>query len=149
MARGTLYGISCNREDAECFSPVDVYDHAGHDFDYINDGDSPECVVSLVERLESLGAEIGKEEGVYFIIIDEETKRHYFVERLIAFKKRAAEISLDEFALDDPYDLRWMVDNTNSDAAYSYDYGFCTMDQWIRSAAINEKYYLAHAYCMH
>ena len=56
MARGTLYGISCNREDAECFSPVDVYDHAGHDFDYINDGDSPECVVSLVERLESLGA---------------------------------------------------------------------------------------------
>ena len=154
MARGFIFGVSCNKDEAMAFEASDVYDLAGPEFDWVSDENNPDAVRELADRFRQLPGvtvlvETDDEDGepIFVITFTDEAKRAYFQARLVELKACVYNLTLDEFALSDPYELRWLVNNTYADAVFC-DF-FMTMDSFIREAVVGEPYYLKYAYLMH
>ena len=153
MARGTCYGISRVKENALSFEPSDIYDLAGDEFDYVGEENLDDDIRGLMKWLEDKGTDVQLNfedgEAIFSIKISDDVKRNCFRSQYEEFKKKAAAVTLDDFALRDPYQLRNLVEDVFSDAVYSYEMGFLTLDRWIREAECGKTYYLAKAYLIH
>lgn len=110
-------------------------------------------VLALLDLLSECGADTGTaiyiEEEVpndtYFFTITSEVKQQYFRERWKAAHQAVEELQLGEFATVRTERLLSLLDDRYGNASYSSERGFCTMDDFIRSANIGATYYVASA----
>lgn len=84
---------------------------------------------------------------MWYFSINEDVKRNWFKSKFEDFKKRVSDLTLDQFSTEDPYEIRWLLNDTYNDAVFG-DLGFQTMDAFIRKAPC-DTYYVSHAYLMH
>ena len=153
MSRGTCYGIMQSVDDALSFDPYSIMDLAGNEFDYVGEDNSPDDIEYLVNWLKNNGANVFVSlvdgEQVFSFEMTEDIKRNCFRSQYEEFKKMAEAITLDEFALKDPYKLRQLVEDPFSDAVYSYSMGFQPIDRWLRESGVGITYYFARAFLIH
>lgn len=157
MARGYCYGISTDKAEAVCFSDGDIEELDGIEFDYckpISEEEVNTAVSDLLEMLKKHGAKVEETmddesgEPVFSFVLTNDVKKFYFKNQFHSFKKAAAEITLDKFATEDPYQLRWLINASYTDAAYSYSEGFNSLDQFMRQALVDTAYYVKNAVYM-
>ena len=60
----------------------------------------------LLEEMQELGAVVGKEDDIPYIIFTKECKENYFRDRFAKVKKMVADMDLDEFSNSDLFTLR-------------------------------------------
>ena len=83
-----------------------------------------------------------------YFVVDDHSKKDYFQQVYSEFKKKSADLTLDDFI--DGYtnwSLRVLLDDNYGDAVTSSINEFETMDNFMRSA--KGKYYIGSVFLMH
>ena len=128
MARGTMYELQREK-------------------DFLNQLQEEEkttegaaCI--LLEEMQELGAVVGKEDDIPYIIFTKECKENYFRDRFTKVKKMVADMDLDEFSNSDLFTLRDTIQDNWGDMAY--EDSMIPFDQFIRTAIPDAKYYIGN-----
>jgi len=158
MARGYCYEICSNLDEIGNLSESDLYEYAGHEFDFASDlasEDSIEETTNFAEMLKNCGAEVidvanDNGDNAYRVVFAEDTKLKYFSQRFASLKKLAAEITAEQFSEDSTelYDLRQAITNTCGDMVY-FDGCLYNLDTFIRHAVVGKEYYIGNAALIH
>lgn len=100
------------------------------------------AVCILLEEMQELGAVVGKEDDIPYIIFTKECKENYFRDRFAKVKKMVADMDLDEFSNSDLFTLR---DTIQDDWGHmAYEDSMIPFDQFIRTAICDTKYYIGN-----
>ena len=153
MGRGFMYGIAETKEGALAVSSSDLWDRAGYDFDWIEDNNDVESIRCLMRKLKKLGATIGRRykkgcDPIFWFTLPEGFKQKYFKPQFEKFKEAANKLTLDEYAAADPYEVRWLLNDSYSDAVYDGD-EFKSLDDFVRYAVTGQRYWVTKSYYMH
>lgn len=105
------------------------------------------AVCILLEEMQELGAVVGKEDDIPYIIFTKECKKNYFRDRFTKVKKMVADMDLDEFSNSDLFTLRDTIQDNWGDMAYE-DF-MIPFDQFIRTAIPDAKYYIGNIIHLH
>lgn len=105
------------------------------------------AVCILLEEMQELGAVVGKEDDIPYIIFTKECKENYFRDRFAKVKKMVADMDLDEFSNSDLFTLRDTIQNNWGDMAY--EDSMIPFDQFIRTAIPDAKYYIGNIIHLH
>lgn len=101
----------------------------------------------LLEEMQELGAVVGKEDDIPYIIFTKECKENYFRDRFTKVKKMVADMDLDEFSNSDLFTLRDTIQDNWGDMAY--EDSMIPFDQFIRTAIPDAKYYIGNIIHLH
>ena len=101
----------------------------------------------LLEEMQELGAVVGKEDDIPYIIFTKECKENYFRDRFAKVKKMVADMDLDEFSNSDLSTLRDTIQDSWGDMAY--EDSMIPFDQFIRTAIPDAKYYIGNIIYLH
>lgn len=153
MARGYIFEI--DSDPHEIFTACDAYfnDYIGFEFDYATKVENPSSeITSFLEDLNRSGMETGYERVnnrvIPYFVVDDHCKKNYFQQAYTEFKKKSANLTLDDFL--DGYtnwSLRMLLDDNYGDAVTSPINEFETLDNFMRSA--RGKYYIGSVFLMH
>ena len=150
MARGVCYCVANSAESAADIDFDNVTASVSDDeTDYFYEENDEEAVANLLACLQNHGAIIGEEDGVKYFMVNDQMKRNFFFKNYEEFLCRSRTLTIDEFALDDPYKLKMLIDDPFSDGVYDPSEGFRTLDKYIRLTEPGKKYFIKNAYCMH
>ena len=105
------------------------------------------AVCILLEEMQELGAVVGKEDDIPYIIFTKECKKNYFRDRFTKVKKMVADMDLDEFSNSDLFTLRDTIQDNWGDMAY--EDSMIPFDQFIRTAIPDAKYYIGNIIHLH
>ena len=105
------------------------------------------AVCILLEEMQELGAVVGKEDYIPYIIFTKECKENYFRDRFTKVKKMVADMDLDEFSNSNLFALRDTIQDNWGDMAY--EDSMIPFDQFIRTAIPDAKYYIGNIIYLH
>jgi hypothetical protein len=79
--------------------------------------------------------------AVYSFVMNDDMKRSFFRQRFDTAKELMGRMTLDEFACDDPYKLRYAIYDDYGDVVY-YNCCLYDLDDFIRNAIPGKRYYI-------
>lgn len=150
MARGTMYELQREKDFLNQLQEEELYEHLPDIAEFVKTEKNKEgAVCILLEEMQELGAVVGKEDDIPYIIFTKECKENYFRDRFAKVKKMVADMDLDEFSNSDLFTLRDTIQDNWGDMAYedsmipfaasrSYRYG---LYQTARKSRYNQNIY--------
>ena len=149
MARGTMYELQRTKELLNDLQEYQLYDHLPDIAEYVETVKNREEEKEyLLEDMKDLGAVVGSEEGIDYIIFTKDCKENYFRERFLKVKKMVGDMSLEEFSSSDLCTLRDTIQDDWGDMVYKEDF-MMPFDQFIRTADADVKYYIGNMIYLH
>ena len=107
MARGTMYELQREKDFLNQLQEEELYEHLPDIAEFVKTEKNKEgAVCILLEEMQELGAVVGKEDDIPYIIFTKECKENYFRDRFAKVKKMVADMDLDEFSNSDLFTLR-------------------------------------------
>ena len=107
MARGTMYELQREKDFLNQLQEEELYEHLPDIAEFAKTEKNKEgAVCILLEEMQELGAVVGKEDDISYIIFTKECKENYFRDRFAKVKKIVADVDLDEFSNSDLFTLR-------------------------------------------
>lgn len=149
MGRGNIYELSQNPDELFNATEYVFNDYAGIEFDYCTTSSDPhKDIAYILDEFKDLGAEIGYEDDIPFIVIDNKVKEAYFKASFDEFKQKATAMTMEDFLNESSvWQLRTLLDDGFSDAVTTPFDEFNTMDGFMRAAS--GKYYIGNVLYMH
>lgn len=148
MARGTMYELQREKDFLNQLQEEELYEHLPDIAESVKTEKNKEgAVCILLEEMQELGAVVGKEDDIPYIIFTKECKKNYFRDRFTKVKKMVADMDLDEFSNSDLFTLRDTIQNNWGDMAY--EDSMIPFDQFIRTAIPDTKYYIGNIIHLH
>ena len=148
MARGTMYELQREKDFLNQLQEEELYEHLPDIAEFVKTEKNKEgAVCILLEEMQELGAVVGKEDDIPYIIFTKECKEKYFRDRFAKVKKMVADMDLDEFSNSDLFTLRDTIQNNWGDMAY--EDSMIPFDQFIRTAIPDTKYYIGNIIHLH
>lgn len=148
MARGTMYELQREKDFLNQLQEEELYEHLPDIAEFVKTEKNKEgaaCI--LLEEMQELGAVVGKEDDIPYIIFTKECKENYFRDRFTKVKKMVADMDLDEFSNSDLFTLRDTIQDNWGDMAY--EDSMIPFDQFIRTAIPDAKYYIGNIIHLH
>lgn len=119
MARGTMYELQREKDFLNQLQEEELYEHLPDIAEFVKTEKNKEgAVCILLEEMQELGAVVGKEDDIPYIIFTKECKENYFRDRFTKVKKMVADMDLDEFSNSDLFTLRDTIQDNWGDMAY-------------------------------
>ena len=107
MARGTMYELQREKDFLNQLQEEELYEHLPDIAEFVKTEKNKEgAVCILLEEMQELGAVVGKEDDIPYIIFTKECKENYFRDRFAKVKKMVADMDLDEFSNSDLFTLQ-------------------------------------------
>ena len=148
MARGTMYELQREKDFLNQLQEEELYEHLPDIAEFVKTEKNKEgAVCILLEEMQELGAVVGKEDDIPYIIFTKECKENYFRDRFTKVKKMVADMDLDEFSNSDLFTLRDAIQDNWGDMAY--EDSMIPFDQFIRTAIPDTKYYIGNIIHLH
>lgn len=148
MARGTMYELQREKDFLNQLQEEELYEHLPDIAEFVKTEKNKEgAVCILLEEMQELGAVVGKEDDIPYIIFTKECKENYFRDRFTKVKKMVADMDLDEFSNSDLFTLRDTIQDNWGDMAY--EDSMIPFDQFIRTAIPDTKYYIGNIIHLH
>ena len=148
MARGTMYELQREKDFLNQLQEEELYEHLPDIAEFVKTEKNKEgAVCILLEEMQELGAVVGKEDDISYIIFTKECKENYFRDRFAKVKKIVADMDLDEFSNSDLFTLRDTIQDNWGDMAY--EDSMIPFDQFIRTAIPDAKYYIGNIIYLH
>ena len=148
MARGTMYELQREKDFLNQLQEEELYEHLPDIAEFVKTEKNKEgAVCILLEEMQELGAVVGKEDDIPYIIFTKECKENYFRDRFAKVKKMVADMDLDEFSNSDLFTLRDTIQDNWGDMAY--EDSMIPFDQFIRTAIPDAKYYIGNIIRLH
>lgn len=155
--RGYVYEFSDCLDDINSMDESDFEPLAGHEAGWFENATNPISVSTCIDHMlyyllgsrmdELMTIPMPDGDGVRAFVMTDDIKRDYFKTRYEEMKRLVSKITLDEFALDDPYTLRFTIANTYGNAAY-YNGIFYPLDSFVRNAQSGKTYYVGNTLVM-
>jgi hypothetical protein len=151
MARGYIYEISddLDKFSVNCMDESDFYEDLGSlCIDFVRDVEAETAENYVCEFLKRIGADwtlenedVCEDGAVYSFVMSDSLKRAFFIQRFETAQELIEEMTLDEFACEDPYKLRSVIYDDYGDVVY-YNGCLYNLDAFIRSAIPGKRYYV-------
>lgn len=88
MARGTMYELQREKDFLNQLQEEELYDHLPDIADFVKTAKNQKVKKQiLLEEMQELGAVVGKEDDIPYIIFTKECKENYFRDRFAKVKK--------------------------------------------------------------
>lgn len=159
MARGYVYEIRSDLNDCPVgqLEEGDLYENAGHAFDYIlelNEEYQESHRDHIIATLKKAGCKTGTDtdDNVSYIIVTESAKKNYFQDKFKKLQEYVKNLTLGEFSSGDGgavYNIGHLVDDIYGDAVYLDGSYYDSFDYFIRNAEPGEKYYFGNVLQIH
>lgn len=156
MARGNLFEISTYIDDLGETNETDFYVQCGVIADWFSDIDPVIPTKGLLARFQTAGIETGVQDDAEgrsrpWFRITERSRQDFFRSRFESFQKVVSEMTLEEFSTgtDTIADL---METQYNDAIYVPDNTgvyYDSVDEFLRKASVDVKYYIGNVVLMH
>lgn len=148
MARGTMYELQREKDFLNQLQEEELYEHLPDIAEFVKTEKNKEGAASiLLEEMQELGAVVGKEDDIPYIIFTKECKENYFRDRFAKVKKMVADMNLDEFSNSDLFTLRDAIQDDWGNMVY--EDSMMPFDQFIRTSIPDTKYYIGNIIYLH
>lgn len=155
MARGNLFEISTFIEDLGETNETDFYVQCGIIADFFSDIDPVKPTKELLFRFVSAGIETGVQDDADgasrpWFRLTERSRQEYFRPRYEDFKRVVSELTLEEFSTSTAT-ITNLIETQYGDAVYVPDNAgtyFDSIDEFLRNASLDVKYYIGNVIFM-
>lgn len=148
MARGNFYEVSKNPDELGSMTEEDFY--GSNEGSYFEDSKNSSMEIqTLFDVFHLHGMETGQgKDGRYYVVFTENGKESWFQSMFLKFKALADSMDLKTFSTTSMYQLKYAICDDWGDAV-CVGSTLYPMDEFIREAECNEKYYFGNVVFAH